>query len=73
MASRRERGSAGWSPTERKVRDRVPTVCESGHDVGGHGHESRLAELGVANAVHRRLQVDVSQGEAKALRRPATR
>ena len=69
---------AGWRREERLargpladfVRDRVPTVRESSRDVGGHGHESGLAELGVVNAEHGGLQIDVRQGEAKAFTGP---
>ena len=48
---RREEGLARC-PLSELVRDRVSTVRESSRDVGGHGHESGLAELGVANAEH---------------------
>ena len=73
LARRRREERLAWCPLAEFVRDRIPTVRESSRDVGGHGHESGFAEPGVANAEHRGLQIDVRQGEAKALAGPQPR
>ena len=44
LAGRRREERLARGPLAENVRDRVPTVCESGRDIDGHGHESRLAE-----------------------------